>query len=406
MDYSNMSQELIPPRNIQVDETHNNVRIVRKWLDKTFLSYFLSLAIGWNLFLASVIWILFLSGNITFSSGDITPHIPIMFDIIIALFILMGIYLIYLVILILINKTEIIANNEEINITHKPLCYPGLKGKRFRVANLKDFDVKQIYKPGTIPGQHYCCEVYANAYTGTDQKLLTVASSKEADFIEKTLEKYYKIEAEPENETEKTLEDYDNFEGKYQKGEITPSILTGKYNKIETPRNIKIDQDKNQIKISKKWGGGAFMAIFAIVWNGFFIALGLLFATSENTTGNSSLVFPYFLAFFSFGLVLIYFAVVMWRNYTYIVANEELITVSYGPVPYPWFRNQQIEATQLKRLYSKVYFYRDANGKESYNYIIHAKTIRGIEETLVYVGSREEALFIEETLEDYYNISD
>ena len=88
-------------------------------------------------------------------------------------------------------------------------------------------------------------------------------------------------------------------------------------------------------------------------------------------------------------------------NYTYIVANKELIAVSYGSVPFPWFSNQQIQATQLKRLYSKVY----SSGQNSRTYIIYVETTRG-EETLVRVNSPEEALFIERTLEDYYNLED
>ncbi|MDR9402344.1 MAG: hypothetical protein RI580_02795 [Halothece sp. Uz-M2-17] len=400
-----MSQQLIPPRNIQIDETHNNVRIVRKWLDKTFFSYLLPLAIGWNGFFACGIWILFISGNITFSSGMLTSNMPVFANIIIILFILMGIYLIYLVIVKLINRTEIIANDEEIAISHRPLFYLGLKRKRFRVSNLKDFHVKQVYNPGTIPSQYYCYEVYANTHTGSDQKLLTVASSKEAYFIETTLVEYYKIELEPENETEHEPINARSLQSK-EKQPVVSSV--NKPNEIESPKSIKIYQDDTQIKISKKWTGGAFMAGFAILWNGIFIVLALLFANSDNTTGNPSLLFPYFLVFFSTGLLLIYVAVMLWRNYTYIVANEELITVSYGSVPCPWFRNQQIKATQLKRLYSKVY----SRGKNGYTYIIHAKMTwkrkknREIEERLVSVDSRQEALFIERTLEDYYNIED
>lgn len=417
-----MSQELISPRNIQVDETNNNVRIVRRWSNSSVLLF----TIAWNGLLFFFIWILFSSGNITFSSGNITSNMPIFANIIITLLILTAIYLIYLVIVTSINKTEIIANDEEISISHKPLFYFGLKRKRFRVSKLKDFEVKEVFKPGAVPGQYYCYEVYANIHTKSNKKLFTVASSKEAYFINKTLKKYYKIELEPrnavshrlrnsipengspENETEieKTLEDYYNFEGKYQKGEITPSILTGRYNKTETPKRIKIHQDDNQLKIRKKWGGGAFMAIFAILWNGSVIMLAITFANSNNTSGNTSIVFPFFLLFFSVGLVFIYAAIVQCLNYTYIVANKQFITVSYGPVPVPGLSNQQIQATQLKKLYSKVYFHRNANGQDSYNYIIHAKTIRGIEETLVNVDSREEALFIEKTLEDYYNIED
>lgn len=112
----------------------------------------------------------------------------------------MGIYLIYLVIVKLINKTEIIANNKEIAISHKPLLYLSLKSKRFRIANCKDFYFFKNNNTGAIPGQNYCYEVYVNTQTGADKKLLTVPSSKEADFIEKTLRKYYQIE--PKNETE------------------------------------------------------------------------------------------------------------------------------------------------------------------------------------------------------------
>lgn len=401
-----MSQQLIPPRNIQVDETNNNVRIVRKWLDKTFFSYFLLLAIGWNGFFACGIWILFISGNITFSSGSLISNMPVFANIIIILFILMGIYLIYLVIVKLINRTEIIANDEEIAISHRPLFYLGLKRKRFRVSNLKDFDVKQVYKPGTIPGQYYCYEIYANTHTGSDQKLLTVASSKEAYFIETTLVEYYKIQ--PENRTEHEPINARSLQSK-EKQPVASSV--NKPNEIESPKSIKIHQDDTQIKISKKWTGGAFMARFAILWNGIFIVLALLFANSDNTTGNPSLLFPYFLVFFSTGLLLIYVAVMLWRNYTYIVANEELITVSYGSVPCFWFRNQQIKATQLKRLYSKVYSVASQNGY-AYTYIIHAKMTwkrkknREIEETLVSVDTSQEALFIERILEDYYNIED
>lgn len=136
----------------------------------------------------------------------------------------------------------------------------------------------------------------------------------------------------------------------------------------------------------------------------FLIFLTILFANGDNISGNILVLFPFFLLFFSIGLLLIYLTVMQWRNYTYIVANKEHITVSYGSVPSPLFRNQHIEATQLKRLYSKRYS--KNQNKINDTYIIHADTTRVIEETLVRVDSREEALFIERTLEDYYNIED
>ncbi|QDZ39087.1 hypothetical protein FRE64_03535 [Euhalothece natronophila Z-M001] len=379
------SGEIEAPKSIQIHQSDASLIITRKWLDrKTIIYTFVPIAI-----ILFAIQPLFLISNFINNHFNETLQDIIRIEdsneviwlglvaLIGLLFLITGIFFVYYIITKWLNQTRIWANEEEILINHQPLPCPWIRNKRVRKANLE-----RLYAKRNQKNQSY--DIYANTYTGDDKKIITVATGKEALFIERTLEDYYNLEDQP------------------QKGEIDPSNLTNPFHQIEAPRSITVYQDDNQIQINKKWNGGFITAIFAILLNTFLIIVALLVANSDNTGENISRLLPIFLLFLLFGILTLYLAVARWVNYTYIVADNKLITVTYGSVPFPFFKNQQIEASQLKRLYSKQY----SSGENSYIYIVHIDTNQGSGEELVKVSNREEALFIERTLENYYNIED
>lgn len=93
------------------------------------------------------------------------------------------------------NKTYIIANDEEIIIYHKPLPFPSVN-KQFKVANLERLYSKKIVKKNNGKN-HVSYEVRVNTYTGADKQLVVFSNSEEALFIEQILEDYLNIEDEP-----------------------------------------------------------------------------------------------------------------------------------------------------------------------------------------------------------------
>ena len=169
---------------------------------------------------------------------------------------------------------------------------------------------------------------------------------------------------------------------------------------IPTPSTIEFQQSDDQLTIIRKWldWKTLYLTFFTVIWN-----YSLL-----STMGVAPLMTSlglFMLPFLAVGIFLIYYAIAKWVNRTYIFANDNEIIVRYQPIPCPWLGNQRLRVANLKRIYSIKKVHRNAQNT-NISYVVRANTHTGGDQKLVVVSNQEEAVFIEGTLENYYDVKD
>lgn len=168
-------------------------------------------------------------------------------------------------------------------------------------------------------------------------------------------------------------------------------------NKRTPPKRVTIKRTKDGITIVRRWlnWGTLHKAVFVIIWDTIIITQIIPLLLLPEVFG-----FLILAIFLLASIWLTYVAFVEWFNKTQIVANDREIIVSYGPLPMLRQENKQLKASKLKRLYS----YEKRTSKENVEYQVRAETHTGADKKMVTLGRRREALFVIQTLEDYFNI--
>jgi len=287
---TNNFYEVDSPKHITVHQTDSNITITRKWLNSSTFS-FIGFVFVYNSFLLGMIGIIVSTRDVTkFITGSMIGNVFVLF--VFGLISLIGIYLFVIVISILLNKTYIFANKEEIIIYHKPLPFPWLNNKKVRTTNLKRLYSKKV-KTNQNPGQYFGYKIYASTDTGSKKTLLLLSSREETVFIERKLESYYQIEEEAKPGEIGVSNPIQNPKPDLKKNqaELKKKINT---NQINTPETITISQTNKDIILMKKWGnpiGNTFITIFTTFWNGFLLFFTIFIANATNTSGEVWVLF-------------------------------------------------------------------------------------------------------------------
>jgi hypothetical protein len=144
---------------------------------------------------------------------------------------------------------------------------------------------------------------------------------------------------------------------------------------------------------------------FAVFWNGilFFGFGGAIISGGASPFAVLPLmILPHFWV----GLAMIYYAITGYVNKTTVTVDYGQLTVRHGPLP--WWGNRQIEPAHIVQLYSKENRsgYR-RNNQWSGNFEVHAILKQGKHQKLLSgLDSSEQALFVEQTIEDHLGIVD
>jgi len=173
----------------------------------------------------------------------------------------------------------------------------------------------------------------------------------------------------------------------------------------DKPKSIKIKQSNNEITIITKWFNFNFYTLcntgFTLVWCSisFPIFFLILLNVEEGIVFSPFTIFtiPFVIA----GICLLYYTIASWINRTYIFANEDAIIIRHKPIP--WRGNTNFRVVKLDKLYSKKN--KSGNNEQIY-FELHAKANNGADKKLLKVKQSEEALFIEKTLKNYFNLED
>ena len=166
------------------------------------------------------------------------------------------------------------------------------------------------------------------------------------------------------------------------------------------PDKIEFHHYGSYIEIVRKWFGWEilFLTLFAVFWNGFLIN----WYTSIGNANLVALLFP--LIHVAVGVWLVYYVIAGWFNHTHIFVSHGKLAVRHKPIP--WIGNKEIASSNLKQLYTKEKILRSRNGR-TVRYEVHAITHGGRNVKLVEgLDSSEQALFIEQEIEKYLNITD
>lgn len=165
------------PTNIKVNQTNNQFILIRKWRNLDSYNWIFSTFVAWL-----ILFIL------------IGKEVPI---ILILILIPVMSVITYFAIAKWVNKTYILINRNKLMIRHKPIPWFRDK-KQIRIDNLKllFFEEKETTEEITEEELEEnneskpVYEVYADTYTGAEEKLVVVYNREEALFIIKTVEDY------------------------------------------------------------------------------------------------------------------------------------------------------------------------------------------------------------------------
>jgi len=146
----------------------------------------------------------------------------------------------------------------------------------------------------------------------------------------------------------------------------------------------------------KTWG----MVLFCIFWDGFLVNWYRM--SLGRGAPLSMILFP--LIHVTAGVVLTYSTVAHLFNATIITATRRALSIRHGPVP--WIGNREIQASDIEQLYCGEKVSRGRNGTSASYELCALMRDGGKVKLLSGLGEREEALFIEQRVEEQLGIAD
>jgi hypothetical protein len=168
------------------------------------------------------------------------------------------------------------------------------------------------------------------------------------------------------------------------------------------PEHISMEQTPTGLQFSYRWfsPGFVFIALFALVWDGFLI-FWYTIATSQDAP-LAMLLFP--IVHVVVGIGITYFALAGFYNRTLVFVGEGRLTIQHAPLPWPG--NKAFQASDLTQLYSEERVIRTRNGTRV-KYRLNAITRENKNVALLSnLTAPDQVRFLEHKLEEYLGITD
>jgi hypothetical protein len=159
------------------------------------------------------------------------------------------------------------------------------------------------------------------------------------------------------------------------------------------PDKLELHHRGSGIEIVRRWLGWqtVFLTAFAVFWCGFLFFWYSIALPMGNTIMT---LFP--LIHVAVGVGLAYRALAGWVNTTRITVDQGRLSVRHGPLP--WLGNKDLDASNLKQLYS-------GRNSTTVTYEVRVITSNGRNEKVVSgLESSEQALYVEQEIERYFRI--
>jgi hypothetical protein len=339
-------ENLIQKKGFSITETSYNLIIDKKW----------NILLGVICTFFGIIWLL-VNGfinyecfvNIEFSeTNQFLFYIQIIFFTLPIIFLILGTFIIYFGIAILVNKTKIIAESDTLTIQHgpMPLFFNNISVHKSNIKQIyfKDFHInkrtnsKTLYRLEFINSKGQSIS-FLGKILGFD---VLWFERLEAEEIESKLEKYFNIKDEAVAGAQNN---------KNSAEEIIDTEKTNHEGLLPVPETLIIEEKNNELFIFKSWR--TFMVIFqiffAIIWNtivfSFFgIAIWGMFMVSSDLI--YLLIFS--LPFVGVGIWIILTILAKIFNKTTIYLNSDVLTVENKPVKI--FKNYKFKTADITKI--------------------------------------------------------
>lgn len=171
---------------------------------------------------------------------------------------------------------------------------------------------------------------------------------------------------------------------------------------VPLPSGVQVEARGRDLVIVRRWFSWVyiFLAFFCVVWNGMLAFFyGIIFAVDGPWMIK---LFP--LLHVAAGVFITYLTVAGFLNRTTFRVERDHLTVRHGPVP--WRGNLDVSTTALEQIFCTEHVSRGRNGT-SVRYGVEAVLKDGRHLKLATgLDAREQALFIEQTLEKHLGIVD
>jgi len=180
--------EMIMPEGTDVLELNDSLDIRLNWLKShptgtlVFLTFF---AAFWNVI------IFFIAGG-ALASGEFSTLLPM------SLHLLVGLGLIYYLASVYLNYTDVIINEEYIEIDHRPIKNPFIRSKRIESNDIDQLYVSKYVASTTNNNPNYAYILYAILKTNGRKVKLIKGMNKETQlYLEQEIERYLRISDRP-----------------------------------------------------------------------------------------------------------------------------------------------------------------------------------------------------------------
>jgi hypothetical protein len=170
---------------------------------------------------------------------------------------------------------------------------------------------------------------------------------------------------------------------------------------VPLPKGLRVYRRANGLRIVRKWFGPAsiLLAFFCLFLNGIVMFMGTMAISDGEWLG---LAFLSMLALV--GLAVAYFTLASFLNSTTTTVLNGLLKITSGPIKVPG--NKEIKADLLQQLYTKRHVHHDKNSTHI-SYELRAQLADGRDETLIAnLSKQEQALFMEQQIEEFLGIED
>lgn len=171
---------------------------------------------------------------------------------------------------------------------------------------------------------------------------------------------------------------------------------------VPLPANLHVEPRGRDLVIVRRWFSWVyiFLAFFCVVWNGFLVFFYGILVAADAPIGF--LLFP--ALHVAAGVSITYLTLAGFVNRTTFLVERDHLVVRHGPLP--WRGNVDVSTTSLLQLFCTEQVSRSRNGttvRYSVEGVLkdgsHLKLATGLD-------AREQALFIEQTLEKHLGIQD
>ncbi len=170
---------------------------------------------------------------------------------------------------------------------------------------------------------------------------------------------------------------------------------------IKLPEGIKIKRDISGLNIERRWLNSKyiFLAFFTVLYGLYFFD----YLTSPAPASYRITSPPSVQALA--GVALTYIVLSGCINKTRIIIDPKSLIIKHGPIP-AW-GNKDLNAGELKQLYSLERVGHTKKGGRNYSYELHAETKSGRDIKLLSgLENMEQVLYIEQEIEKYLRIKD